>query len=136
MYARKFGIVAMRRLLVCNAKRQSSVRLLIACSVGGDLEQIRETVNTGRLHARVEHNPNFVDSVRGCCSLLMALRNNRYVLMFLSRSMHPSLRLAVPDVTSGTSILSLAANTLSLAAIVEGRRVEDLPKFKGPRHPA
>src|SRR6266436_160812 len=59
IYARKFGIAAMRWLPVRNAKRESTVPLVIARNVGGDLEQIRETVNTSRLHARVEHSPNF-----------------------------------------------------------------------------
>jgi hypothetical protein len=56
----------MRGLPVRNAKRESTVPLLIARNVGGDLEQIRETMNTGRLHARVEHNPNFGGGVRDC----------------------------------------------------------------------
>jgi hypothetical protein len=54
----------MRWLPMRNAKRGSTVALLVARNVGGDLEQIRETVNTGRLHARVEHNPNFGGGVR------------------------------------------------------------------------
>ena len=60
IYAPKLGIAAMRWLPVRDAKREATVPLLIACNIGGDLEQIRETVNTGRLHAWVEHNPNFV----------------------------------------------------------------------------
>ena len=80
----------MRWLPVRNAKRKSTVPLVIAGNVGGDLEQIRETVNTSRLHARVEHNPNFIGRVRRCCSSLMTLRNNRHVFLFLSHSMHRS----------------------------------------------
>jgi hypothetical protein len=78
----------MRWLPVRNAKRESTVPLLIACNVGGDLEQIRETVNTGRLHARVEHNPNFVDIACRRCSLLMTRTKNCGVSR--SRSMHRS----------------------------------------------
>jgi hypothetical protein len=78
----------MRWLPVRNAKREATVPLLIACNVGGDLEQIRETVNTGRLHARVEHNPNFVGSACRRCSSLMARTKNCRVS--LSRFMHRS----------------------------------------------
>ena len=83
----------MRWLPVRNAKRESSVPPLIACNVGGDLEQIRETVNTGRLHAWVEHNPNFVGpnfvgiASRRCSSLMTRTKNCR---VSLSRSMHRS----------------------------------------------
>jgi hypothetical protein len=75
---------------VRHAERESTISLLIKCDAGGDAEQIRETVNTGRLHAWVEHNPNFIGSVCRCCSSLMALRNNRHVFLFLSHSMHRS----------------------------------------------
>jgi hypothetical protein len=82
--ARKFGIAAVRWLPVRNAKRESTVPLVIAGNVGGDLEQIRETVNTGRLHARVEHNPNFVGGARDCYSPRMILSNNRGFTLFRS----------------------------------------------------
>jgi hypothetical protein len=78
----------MRRLPVRNAKRKSTVPLLIACNVGSDLEQIRETVNTNRLHARVEHNPNFIGSACHRYFSLMARTKNCHVS--LSRSMHRS----------------------------------------------
>jgi hypothetical protein len=78
----------MRWLPVRNAKREATVPLLIAGNVGGDLEQIRETVNTGRLHAWVEHNPNFIGSACRRCSSLMARTKNCRVS--LSRSMHRS----------------------------------------------
>jgi hypothetical protein len=71
---------------VRHAERESTISLLIKCDAGGDAEQIRETVNTGRLHAWVEHNPNFIGSVRRCCSSLMT----RHVFLFLSHSMHRS----------------------------------------------
>jgi hypothetical protein len=82
----------MRWLPVRNAKRGSTVPLLIARNVGGDLEQIGETVNTRRLHAWVEHNPNFIAGAGRCCSSLMTLRNNRHVFLFVSPSMHRSPR--------------------------------------------
>jgi hypothetical protein len=66
VYAGKFGIVVMRWLPMRNAKRESTISLLIKCDASGDAEQIRETVNTSRLHARVEHNPNFGGGVRDC----------------------------------------------------------------------
>jgi hypothetical protein len=71
-----------------NAKRGSTVSVLIECNASGDAEQIRETVNTGRLRARVEHNPNFVGTACRRCSSLMARTENRRV--FLSGSMHRS----------------------------------------------
>jgi hypothetical protein len=73
---------------VRNAKRGSTVPLLVARNVGGDLEQIRETVNTGRLHARIEQNPNFVGGARDCCSPLMTLSNNCRFSLF--RPIHRS----------------------------------------------
>ena len=88
IYAQKFGIAAMRWLPVRNAKPESTVPLVVAGNVGGDLEQIRETMNTSRLHARIEHNPNFVDGARDCCSPLMTLRNNCRFSLF--RSIHRS----------------------------------------------
>jgi hypothetical protein len=36
------------------------MQLLIECNASGDAEQVRETVNRGRLHAGVNHNPNFI----------------------------------------------------------------------------
>src|SRR4029077_1573426 len=86
IYARKFGIAAMRWLPVRDAKRDWIMSLLIACNKSGDSEQIRKTVNRGRLHAGVNHNPNFI-----------TCRHRR---------------------------LSLAAKTLTLAAIVKCREVE------------
>jgi hypothetical protein len=71
---------------VRNAKRESTVPLVIAGNVGGDFEQIRETVNTSRLHARVEHNPNFVGGARDCCSPRTMLSNNCSFSLF--RSLH------------------------------------------------
>jgi len=75
---------------VCHAKRESTVSPLIKCDARGDAEQIRETVNAGRLHAWVEHNPNFIGGAGRCCFSLMMLRNNRRVSLFVSRSMHRS----------------------------------------------
>src|SRR6266436_4690114 len=98
IYARKFGIAAMRWLPVRDAKRASIISLLIECNASGDPKQIRKTVNRGRLHAGINHNPNFI---RCAC-----------------RHRH----------------LSLAAKTLTLAAIVKCREVEALPKIGGPRH--
>jgi len=63
----------MRWLPMRNAKRGSTISLLIKCDASGDAEQIRETVNTSRLHARVEYNPNFGGSARRCCSSLAAV---------------------------------------------------------------
>src|SRR6476660_1623973 len=60
IYARKFGIAAMRRLPVRDAKRDLIMSLLIECNASGDAEQVRETVNRGRLHSGVNHNPNFI----------------------------------------------------------------------------
>jgi hypothetical protein len=71
-----------------NAKRESAISLLIKCDAAGGAEQIRETVNTGRLHARIEHNPNFVGGARDCCSPLMTLSNNCRFSLF--RSIHRS----------------------------------------------
>jgi hypothetical protein len=65
----------MRWLPMRNAKRGSTISLLIKCDASGDAEQIRETVNTGHLHARIEHNPNFVGGAPDCCSPLMTLSN-------------------------------------------------------------
>jgi propanol-preferring alcohol dehydrogenase len=119
---------------VRNAKREPAISLLIECNASGDAEQIRKTVNTGRLHARVEHNPNFVGGARRCCSSLMALTKNCRVS--LSRSIHrqPSLSATLAE-TSGIAIMSLAAKTLTLAAIVKCRWAEDLTKSRGQRHP-
>src|SRR6266403_2719795 len=78
----------MRWLPVRDAKRASIISLLIECNASGDPKQIRKTVNRGRLHAGVNHNPNFI---RCAC-----------------RHRH----------------LSLAAKTLTLAAIVKCREVE------------
>jgi hypothetical protein len=72
----------MRWLPVRNAKRESTISLLIACNA----EQIRETVNTSRLHAWIEHNPNFVGGARDCCSPLMKPSNTCRVSLF--RSIH------------------------------------------------
>ena len=60
VYARKFGIAAMRWLPVRDAKRDWIMTLLIECNKSGDSEQIRKTVNRGRLHTGVNHNPNFI----------------------------------------------------------------------------
>jgi hypothetical protein len=56
----------MRWSPVRNAKRESIICLFIECNASGDPEQIRKTVNRRRLHARVEHNPNFGGGVRDC----------------------------------------------------------------------
>jgi hypothetical protein len=76
-----------------NAKRGPTISLLIKCDASGDAEQIRESVNTGRLHARIEHNPNFVGGARDCCSPLMTLTKNCRVS--LSRSIDRSLSASV-----------------------------------------
>ena len=96
IYARKFGIAVIRGLPVRNAKRKSTVTLLIACNVGGYLEQIRETVNTGRLHAWVEHNPNFIGSACRRGFLLLARTKNCHLSLsrFMHRSRFASLSLA------------------------------------------
>jgi hypothetical protein len=60
----------MRWLPLRNAKWEWTTSLFIECNASGDAEQIRETVNTGRLHARVKHNPNFVDRA---CSIALSL---------------------------------------------------------------
>jgi hypothetical protein len=80
----------MRWLPVGNAKQEATVPLVIAGNVGGDLEQIFETVNTSRLHAWVEHNPNFVGGARDCCSPLMMLSNNYRFSLFGSIHRSPS----------------------------------------------
>jgi hypothetical protein len=80
----------MHWLPVCHAKRESTTSLLIERNASGDAEQIRETVNAGRLHAWVEHNPNFIGDARRCRSSLMTLRNNRRVSLFVSHSIHRS----------------------------------------------
>jgi hypothetical protein len=61
----KFGIAAMRRLPMRHSERGSIISLLIERNAGCDVEQIRETANTGRLHARVEHHPNFLVALAG-----------------------------------------------------------------------
>jgi hypothetical protein len=76
----------MRWLPMRNAKQGSAISLSIKRDASGDAKQIRETVNTGRLHARVEYNPNFGGSARGCFSSLMPLTNNYRVSR--SRSIH------------------------------------------------
>jgi hypothetical protein len=80
---------------VRNAKRESTVPLVIAGNVGGNLEQIRETVNTSRLHAWIEHNPNVV-LAHDCCSPLMKLSNTcRFSLFrYIHRLPSASLSLA------------------------------------------
>ena len=75
-------------LPVRNAKPVSTVLRAIAGNVNGDLEQIRETVNTSRLHARIEHNPNFVGGACDCYWPLMTLSNNCHFSLF--RSIHRS----------------------------------------------
>jgi len=47
---------------MCNAEGEATISLLIQCNASSNAEQIRETVSTSRLHAWVEHNPNFVGS--------------------------------------------------------------------------
>jgi hypothetical protein len=83
----------MRWLPMRNAKRGSTISLLINRDASGDAEQIRQTVNTGRLHARIEHNPNFVGGARICCSPLMMLSKNcRFSLFrYIHRSPSASL---------------------------------------------
>jgi hypothetical protein len=68
---------------------------VIAGNVGGDLEQIRETVNTSGLHARVEHNPNFIGGIRRCCSSLMTQSNNRRCSLFRSIHRLPSASMSL-----------------------------------------
>jgi len=77
-------------LPVRNAKPVSTVLRAIAGNVGGDLEQIRETVNTSRLDARIEHNPNFVGGARDRCSPLMKLNNTCRSSLFRSTHRSPS----------------------------------------------
>jgi hypothetical protein len=86
----KLGVTAMRWLPMHNAKRESTVLPLIASNVGGDLEQICETVNADRLHGWVEHNPNLVGGTRRCRSSLIRLKKNRRVSLFVSHAMHRS----------------------------------------------
>jgi hypothetical protein len=80
----------MHWLPVRNAKGGWSISLVMACNASGDVEQIRQTVNTGRLHARVEHNPYFGGGARRCFSWQMPLTNNsrvsRYHSIHASRS--------------------------------------------------
>src|SRR5262245_47830860 len=84
IYAQEFGIAAMRWLPVRNAEAGSTISLLIKCNASGDTKQIRETVDTSRLHARVEHNPNFGCGSRRSFSSLMLLTNNYRVSLFRS----------------------------------------------------
>src|SRR6266436_1140528 len=49
IYARKFGIAAMRWLPVRDAKRASIISLLIECNASGDPKQIRKTVDIDML---------------------------------------------------------------------------------------
>jgi hypothetical protein len=49
----------MRWLPVRDAKPESIISLLIDSNARGDPKQVRKTVNRGRLHAGVNHNPNF-----------------------------------------------------------------------------
>ena len=83
VWHRGYALVAVR-----DAKPDLIMSLLIECNASGDPKQIRKTVNRGRLHAGINHNPNFI---RCAC-----------------RHRH----------------LSLAAKTLTLAAIVKCREVE------------
>ena len=58
---RKINIAAgVRWFPVRDTKRGAIASPLSQRNVDRDGEQVREAVNTGRLHARIEHNPNFV----------------------------------------------------------------------------
>jgi len=56
------------------ARQGPTISLFIACNANGDAEQIRETVNTGRLHTRVRDNPNFVGGACRRRSLSLAAK--------------------------------------------------------------
>src|SRR5262245_4296774 len=70
--ARECGTSASNCLPVCNAERgRPIISLLAESNASGNAEQIGETVNTGRLYARIKHNPNFVDG--GCTHCHLSL---------------------------------------------------------------